>query len=554
MVKVFNQPGVKRAQAWSMAAAFGLAGAWGWGPAAQAQHDVPILRPHAQEQQHTDNLPQQKGTWERLDVIIDPRRPELGSTSVIPELVAREFGDYMDGEAWEKAEETARILVTIAADRPASHYNLACALARRGKNQEAIASLEKSIDLGWRHYEHLVHLDPDLDSLRSDARFPSLVLKLEAAIKADRIAPAPLRMDDWELIAADIEKQAPDLLSQFHVPGASIALIQNGTMVWNGAFGVADERTDQPLASGTLFRLPAASRLLAAVLALQLEEQGIWNLDDPISKWLPDIAFAGQPDVAGVTIRRALNFTAGFIQRIPENLPLSIDEEIALTLSIRRDRTGSMYTYTPEAFLAVGRAIERAFEGPGSASAEVSPEVEQFAGSYGQLIQARILRPLRMTSTLMLRPTSQRFDLAVGHTEYGTPYRSDLATPRKPVDPIFSTAGDVAALVAALLNSGEIDKDGLLGPSSIEAMATPGLPLAPMDTSTDSGQSRGFGLGVMVIDTPHGRCLEIIDLEDGCGSLIRWYPAEQRGIVILFNSDTGVDAAKRIAHLALGGI
>jgi hypothetical protein len=58
----------------------------------------------------------------------------------------------------------------------------------------------------------------------------------------------------------------------------------------------------------------------------------------------------------------------------------------------------------------------------------------------------------------------------------------------------------------------------------------------------------------MVIDTPHGRCVEIVDLGDGCGSLVRWYPAERCGIVILFNSDTGIDAARRIAHLALGGI
>jgi len=520
---------------------------------AEAQHEVPILRPDPQEQQHTENIPDTDYSWIRYDTIIDPRRPELGNTSLIPELVAREFGDYMTGEAWEKAEETARILVAIAKDRPASHYNLACALARRGKSDEAFASLERAIELGWRQYEHFAHLDPDLDSLRNDPRFAALVARLEAAIKADLIPATPLRSDPWQAVVADLEQKTPELLARSHVPGATVALIRDGRTVWSGEFGVADERTDEALECGTLFRLEGPARLLAAVLALQLEEQGIWDLDDPLTRWLPEIPLAANDDAKRVTIRSALNFTGGLVHRTPLMVSESIDAEIAQSLSVRGDRIGSMYTYTPQSFLAVGRAVERAIEPTSATNAAESPDFEQFDGYYGQLVQSRILRPLRMTATLMRRPNGKRFNLAVGHTEYGTPYRTDFATPRKPVDPIYSTAGDIAILVESLLGTSDNDHR-LLDAESIEAITTPGLPLAPLDTSGEGEHPRGFGLGTMVIDTPHGRCVEIVDLGDGCGSLVRWYPAERCGIVILFNSDTGIDAARRIAHLALGGI
>ena len=51
------------------------------------------------------------------------------------------------------------------------------------------------------------------------------------------------------------------------------------------------------------------------------------------------------------------------------------------------------------------------------------------------------------------------------------------------------------------------------------------------------------------MDQVHGTTVAL----DGVGVLMRWYPQSQRGIVVLFNGESGPEAALRIAHLALGG-
>lgn len=57
---------------------------------------------------------------------------------------------------------------------PLVHYNLACSYSLLGRADEAIASLETAIALGYRDFEFLMR-DRDLDPIREDARFKRLV-------------------------------------------------------------------------------------------------------------------------------------------------------------------------------------------------------------------------------------------------------------------------------------------------------------------------------------------------------------------------------------------
>ena len=60
-----------------------------------------------------------------------------------------------------------------------THYNLACAQARQGKQDEALASLEKAVSLGFAADEH-IRTDPDLESLHGDKQFDAVVEKAKA--------------------------------------------------------------------------------------------------------------------------------------------------------------------------------------------------------------------------------------------------------------------------------------------------------------------------------------------------------------------------------------
>jgi hypothetical protein len=85
----------------------------------------------------------------------------------------------------------------------------------------------------------------------------------------------------------------------------------------------------------------------------------------------------------------------------------------------------------------------------------------------------------------------------------------------------------------------------------------PSAVLAPESIARVTGVGEfdlaGLGLQVHVRQTDDGMCVQVADVTGGCGCLMRWYPEHGNGVVILFNSETGPEAALRIAQLALGG-
>ncbi len=83
------------------------------------------------------------------------------------------LGYYEDGLALDKRLER------LLPEDPLVIYNLACSLALAKRSEEALASLEKAIDLGYRDRAHMQR-DPDLTSLRDDPRFQSLLTRAAA--------------------------------------------------------------------------------------------------------------------------------------------------------------------------------------------------------------------------------------------------------------------------------------------------------------------------------------------------------------------------------------
>lgn len=77
-------------------------------------------------------------------------------------------GRYADGLAIDLR------LSSLRPQDPLVHYNLACSHSLLGQADEAIASLEKAISLGYRDFDFLMR-DKDLDPIRGDARFKRLV-------------------------------------------------------------------------------------------------------------------------------------------------------------------------------------------------------------------------------------------------------------------------------------------------------------------------------------------------------------------------------------------
>lgn len=82
------------------------------------------------------------------------------------------------------AEAKCREMIALVPRDPSPTYNLACALARQGKTADALAALEKAVELGFDDTAH-IKADEDLASLRTEAGFVQLLAAAEEARKAE---------------------------------------------------------------------------------------------------------------------------------------------------------------------------------------------------------------------------------------------------------------------------------------------------------------------------------------------------------------------------------
>ena len=146
--------------------------------------------------------------------------------------------------------------------RPEAHYNHACALASLHRIDEALDALEQAINLGWRKPVHLA-IDGDLDPIRRHERFEQLVARMDQLTEEERIVSTPLREDNLEAIIADLDLHMPALLQRYQTPGASVALVRDGQVVWTGAYGVNHATTGSAMTAEHLFSVREPSELLA---------------------------------------------------------------------------------------------------------------------------------------------------------------------------------------------------------------------------------------------------------------------------------------------------
>jgi tetratricopeptide (TPR) repeat protein len=128
---------------------------------------------------------------ERIPEISTRRLPELSQIEFELEFIGRLLErDPLNADAlrvhgnnlaatgqYGRALHVDRRLVRLLPDRPIPWYNLACSYAVLGMVDPAFAALQRALELGYRHVNHL-RRDPDLKSLRHDPRFARLLRKL----------------------------------------------------------------------------------------------------------------------------------------------------------------------------------------------------------------------------------------------------------------------------------------------------------------------------------------------------------------------------------------
>lgn len=278
--------------------------------------------------------------------------------------------------------------------------------------------------------------------------------------------------------------------------GAVTLVARNGKVVDWRAYGHRDLAKSSPMKPDSIFRIYSMTKPVVSVAVLILMEEGkIATLDEPLGKYLPELA--GSP----VTIRHILTHTSGFANAT-EAMEKSAD------LKAYSEAAGRQAPAAPP-----GKRFEY-----NSVNSEVASRlVEAVSGaSFDAFLRDRIFQRLGMNDTGFAVASERRARIAdMTSTDNDGKLvffpAGDAARPGDMMRPYFSgagglhsTAADYARFCQMLLNGGELDGVSILGRKSVELMMMNHL--THLDPPVNpSSNAEGFGLGGYVVLEVAGR-------------------------------------------------
>jgi CubicO group peptidase (beta-lactamase class C family) len=173
------------------------------------------------------------------------------------------------------------------------------------------------------------------------------------------------RLKKLEAYFPIVEKIYKEYAEKNHFPGYSFGIVLDGKLVFSGSGGYSDIDKKIPATTKSMFRIASMSKSFTAMAILKLRDEGKLKLDDPVSKYIPEMA--GQKlttDAPEITIRHLLTHSAGFPEDNPwgdRQLADTDDDLIAMIkkgISFSND-PGLTYEYSNMGFAMQGYIIKK---------------------------------------------------------------------------------------------------------------------------------------------------------------------------------------------------
>ena len=120
-------------------------------------------------------------------------------------------------------------------------------------------------------------------------------------VRASGASPSSAAQPDFTALARDLES----IRQALSIPGMSAAVVADGQLVWGQGFGFADLDQQVAASGDTPYHLASVTKPIAATLVMQLVEDGLLSLDDPVERYGVELESDGQ-----VLVRHLLNHTS----------------------------------------------------------------------------------------------------------------------------------------------------------------------------------------------------------------------------------------------------
>jgi CubicO group peptidase (beta-lactamase class C family) len=319
-------------------------------------------------------------------------------------------------------------------------------------------------------------------------------------------------------------------IARQHIPGVSLLVSRGGEIVQAEGFGFSNVELQVPVKPATVFQSGSVGKQFAATAVMMLVEEGKIGLDDSITKYFPDAPAAWKP----VTVRHLLSHTGGFTdyprdfdyrKDYTESDLLKIVYKIPLAFA-----AGTKWSYSNLGYLTLGILIHRV------------------TGSfYGDVLQARIFRPLGMNTTRIMSES----DIVPNRSSGYRLVKGELKN-QEWVSPTLNTTAD-GSLYFSILDLAKWDAalytEKLLKRSSLEQMWT------VVKLNNGKANSGDYGFGWEITKSHGHRLIDHSGSWQGFKTQISRYVDDKLTVVVLANlaeADPG-KIAEHVAEMYLSG-
>lgn len=351
---------------------------------------------------------------------------------------------------------------------------------------------------------------------------------------------ASQQLESIEAAAPAIDGLVADFAARHRLPSLAYGVIAAGRLVVSGAVGQAELTAGVRADAATRYRIASMTKSFVAVAVLQLRDAGLLSLDDPVARYLPEIAALAYPtsDSPALTVRHLLTMAPGW----PEDNPwgdrqLSLDDaDFAALLAEGVTFTAApdtQYEYSNLGYMLLGRIVARVAGMP-----------------FQQYVNSRILAPLGMTASGWNPEDANGQTLAHGYRLVdGRHVKDALAFARSAGDAaafggLYASVEDMARWVAFFLDAWPArdgDEGTVLRRSSRREMQRcanlrmPRLGGQRIDAPLRC-EAGGYGYGLYAwLSSDLGRIVGHAGGLPGFGSHMLWLPDHDLGVVTLAN-------------------
>ena len=321
---------------------------------------------------------------------------------------------------------------------------------------------------------------------------------------------------------ARIDAMCQQAVAEGNLPGMVALVARKGKIVLHKAYGMADNDANKALSKDAIFRIASQTKAITATAVMMLWEEGKFQLDDPISKYIPEFAspkvlktfryqdtsYTTEPAQREITIRHLLTHTSGIGYGVIDG-----DERFKMMYQ----KAGIVDLYTTQAVRIEDNVKKLAqlplHHQPGekytySEGLDVLGYfIEVLSGmSFEEFLRKRLFDPLGMNDTYFYLPSEKASRLvAVQHQQNGrwTRYPITYYDPEYPIKGakqffsggagLVSTAKDYATFLQMYLNGGELNGVRILSRTTVQSI------LSNQSGHLFGGDDKDYGLAFGIL-------------------------------------------------------